>query len=309
MKKLALSFVIASISTTGFGQTFNAGGNLGIPVGDTGDVYDFTIGGDIDYKDIMEKKGLLYLKADTTLVTGRVIRYNRKKEVKCHILVVNGIPDKSGWISSGGDELKEPMESDIGSLIVGAAWVTGATIALTGNEIDVPVHNSDYHEAINNNRDDISGTKRYLLKSGKNISKAYKEASERNDISNDLKSQFETSTGSYEEYYDNGQLEIEKHYLDGKKDGVWERYHSNGNLESRVNFVTGIQDGLYEEYYYDGQLEIRVNYVNGEKDGLWVEYHDNGQLWSKGYYDHGRKTGKWEYFDKDGELLGTENYD
>ena len=34
---------------------------------------------DFDYKHIIEKKGLLYLKADTTLVTGRVVKFNSKK--------------------------------------------------------------------------------------------------------------------------------------------------------------------------------------------------------------------------------------
>jgi hypothetical protein len=35
--------------------------------------------GDINFKDIIEIKQLIYFKADTTLVTGRVIRYNKKK--------------------------------------------------------------------------------------------------------------------------------------------------------------------------------------------------------------------------------------
>lgn len=32
--------------------------------------------GDINFKDIIEIKGLIYFKADTSIVTGRVIRYN-----------------------------------------------------------------------------------------------------------------------------------------------------------------------------------------------------------------------------------------
>lgn len=35
--------------------------------------------GDINIKDIIEIKGLIYFKADTSLVTGRVIRFNKKK--------------------------------------------------------------------------------------------------------------------------------------------------------------------------------------------------------------------------------------
>ena len=35
---------------------------------------------DINYKDLIEIKGLFYLKADSTLATGRVVRFNRKNE-------------------------------------------------------------------------------------------------------------------------------------------------------------------------------------------------------------------------------------
>jgi len=34
---------------------------------------------DIDYKDIVEIGELLYLKADTTLVTGRAVKYTKQK--------------------------------------------------------------------------------------------------------------------------------------------------------------------------------------------------------------------------------------
>ena len=36
--------------------------------------------GDLNYKDIIEIDGLIYLRADTTLVTGKIIRYNKKNE-------------------------------------------------------------------------------------------------------------------------------------------------------------------------------------------------------------------------------------
>ena len=41
---------------------------------------------DINYKDIVEIKGFVYLKTDTTLVTGNVTRYNKKNEAKKFLL-------------------------------------------------------------------------------------------------------------------------------------------------------------------------------------------------------------------------------
>lgn len=45
----------------------------------------------IDIKDIAEENGLLYYKKDTTLVTGRVVRYNKKGEIKLEILIKDGM--------------------------------------------------------------------------------------------------------------------------------------------------------------------------------------------------------------------------
>lgn len=36
--------------------------------------------GDLNYKEIIEIDGLIYLKVDTILVTGRVVSYNKEKE-------------------------------------------------------------------------------------------------------------------------------------------------------------------------------------------------------------------------------------
>ena len=45
---------------------------------------------EINIKDILEENGLLYYKKDTTLVTGRVVRYNNKGEKKLEILIKDG---------------------------------------------------------------------------------------------------------------------------------------------------------------------------------------------------------------------------
>jgi hypothetical protein len=54
----------------------------------------------INYKDITEIDGLIHTIADSSLVSGKVIRYDRKNEVKSYIVVVSGVPDKSGWKES-----------------------------------------------------------------------------------------------------------------------------------------------------------------------------------------------------------------
>lgn len=44
----------------------------------------------INIEDVVEENGLLYYKKDTTLVTGRVVRYNKKGKIKLDILIYDG---------------------------------------------------------------------------------------------------------------------------------------------------------------------------------------------------------------------------
>ena len=53
----------------------------------------------VDFKSVTERNGLIYFKADTTLVTGRVTQYDKKNKAKKYIMVTNGKPDNTGWIS------------------------------------------------------------------------------------------------------------------------------------------------------------------------------------------------------------------
>jgi antitoxin component YwqK of YwqJK toxin-antitoxin module len=43
-------------------------------------------------------------------------------------------------------------------------------------------------------------------------------------------------SGVFEEYFENGQLEVKKTYKEGKINGLYERYHENGQLKSKFFF-------------------------------------------------------------------------
>lgn len=256
---------------------------------------------DIDNKDIVEIKGLVYLKADTTLVTGKVIRYNNKKEAKRYILIVKGIPDKLGWINLNKDKFIEPKESALGSIVTMAAGITSATMAITGSDLNIPYQRNTNEFTGNDLKSFHNDHKDYTKK-------AYSDMSDRNEISKKLNSQQEASNGLIEEYYDDGQLEIKGNYLNGKKDSLREEYHKNGQLKSKGYFIEGKEDGLWERYHSNGVLNSKVNYTNGIKDGLYEEYYYNGQLWSQGKYIVGRKTGEWKTYHKNGQLEEIGNY-
>ena len=66
-------------------------------------------------------------------------------------------------------------------------------------------------------------------------------------------------------------------YKDGKQDGLFEQYYENGKLEVREYFKNGIQYGL-EFYNENGELIQKAKFANGEikeiknyKDGVLIE--------------------------------------
>ena len=66
-----------------------------------------------------------------------------------------------------------------------------------------------------------------------------------------------------------------------KEDGSYEKYYQNGNLMEKglVQFTYPYKKyGIYEEYYENGNLRVRGTYKNGKKDGLWEVYDESGQL-------------------------------
>ena len=92
-------------------------------------------------------------------------------------------------------------------------------------------------------------------------------------------------TGTYVEFYENGQLLWMGNLKDGKQDGLWKGYNEKGQLVNRGNWRNGKQHGLYETFYENGQLWTRSNYKDGELHGLSEQFYENGQLKSQINYN------------------------
>jgi antitoxin component YwqK of YwqJK toxin-antitoxin module len=90
-----------------------------------------------------------------------------------------------------------------------------------------------------------------------------------------------------EDYYTNGQLESEKNYKDGKKDGLQRGWYENGQLEYEENYKDGKWNGLQRAWYENGQLKYEINYKDGNKDGLWrwFSYRDGQLEYEENYKD------------------------
>ena len=102
-----------------------------------------------------------------------------------------------------------------------------------------------------------------------------------------VKGETKAFTGIIKSYYDNGNLEFEVNYKDGKKEGLFKRYYENGNLKSEGNFKDGKLEGLSKLYYENGNLESEGNFKDDKQEGLFKVYYENGYLMAQYYYKDG----------------------
>jgi len=89
----------------------------------------------------------------------------------------------------------------------------------------------------------------------------------------------EPLTARVERYHENGQLEFQGLFVNGKKEGLYQGWYDNGQLEILYTAIDGKKAGLQQEWYYhDNQLASEVIFVNSKKEGLYQNWHERGQL-------------------------------
>ena len=70
------------------------------------------------------------------------------------------------------------------------------------------------------------------------------------------------------EYWENGKLRLERHYQDGKL------------------------EGLSTYFYENGIKMLEVHYKDGKKEGLQTHWYTNGEKWYERHYKDGKKIGR-----------------
>lgn len=109
------------------------------------------------------------------------------------------------------------------------------------------------------------------------------------------------------EYWDNGKVLSQIHYLDGKRDGSCRYFYKNGTCMSEGFYKNGKMIGLWVSFFENGILEEKGYYkysdqgTYSKKDGAWKYYYDNGQLRSESIIKDGVEDLK--FYDKEGNLL------
>jgi len=98
-------------------------------------------------------------------------------------------------------------------------------------------------------------------------------------------------TGKYVESYKDGQKKVEKHYKDGKLDGLSTHWDENGQKDNEANYKNGEFEGLWTKWYENGKKKEEENYKDGKREGLKTKWDENGQKESEANYKNGKLDG------------------
>lgn len=109
-------------------------------------------------------------------------------------------------------------------------------------------------------------------------------------------------------WYDDGSLNSETNYSDGREQGEVKRWFKNGQLHSNVYYEDGEPDGYYEEFAEDGTPTILGNYDRGRRQGEWYEYIPESGIYDYSEYSNGERRGLYERFADNGTLLESGNF-
>ena len=119
----------------------------------------------------------------------------------------------------------------------------------------------------------------------------------------------DTLNGPQQIYYPDGQLYIQRTYLNGKEidSTIW--YHSNGQIYiEEYRDSLGRKQGLFKIYHSNGQPSQIAYSKDGKLDGQSRSFYDNGQPWDIRDYKLGKSIGTRIEFSKTGDTLKVERY-
>lgn len=93
--------------------------------------------------------------------------------------------------------------------------------------------------------------------------------------------------GTFQEWYDNGQLKRKICQKDGAFDGEQKSYFPSGRVQLQAHFSHGVRDGATQEWYENGQAVASFTFKNGKKEGKGESYYNNGQLSQEAFFVDG----------------------
>jgi antitoxin component YwqK of YwqJK toxin-antitoxin module len=132
----------------------------------------------------------------------------------------------------------------------------------------------------------------------------------------------EVKHGAFRSFHEDGTLESEGAFEQGRESGAWTFFHPNGARAAFGRFADGLRSGPWETFFPDGSPESQGSYVRGARSGRWtfwradgtkdlaasgiyrIEVHRprDGERHYRGYFVDNLRQGTWTSYWPDGTV-------
>ena len=103
-------------------------------------------------------------------------------------------------------------------------------------------------------------------------------------------------------WHQNGRVDSEATYKNGRADGKMQHWYEDGTLRLEHSFVEGKQNGTETIWDQDGTLLYSAEFDDGERHGAVIWWYRNSNKRWETHFDHGVRTGTWIQSAEDGSL-------
>lgn len=103
-------------------------------------------------------------------------------------------------------------------------------------------------------------------------------------------------------WHENGVIQQDGEYTDGKISGHWRYWDDMGQLEREGGYDQGLFEGDWKAFHPGNKPKSAGFFHVGLAEGPWKFWHDNGQLQSEGEFVTNLKEGVWKFYLPNGEV-------
>jgi len=114
--------------------------------------------------------------------------------------------------------------------------------------------------------------------------------------------------GNWKKTYENGKIQYEAYFVDGKPVGELKRYNNKGDLIATMFYKEGSDLARAILYHKSGKIAAKGNYIGKNKDSIWNYLDDNGICYLIESYNNGKKHGAFKTFTSEKILIEEMNW-
>jgi len=114
--------------------------------------------------------------------------------------------------------------------------------------------------------------------------------------------------GVAKEYLDNGALQYDWNYKNGKLEGVSKEFFLTGELLEDILYKNSEREGVSKKYYKSGKLLAERNFQHDTLEGMTKMYYEGGTVFAELNYKNGKLDGETKMYFEDGKVKVIETY-